>query len=113
MMRNKMTITNNADQMFFSSPSIVINSQLTSVSPREFVGGVNLVTEVPSCGFTSISAIAPFSIGHDQYLFTPQYTIISLANEMFKGSKPMMGEELELLRKTYKRLLKNSPTSFI
>jgi len=107
-----MTITNNADEIFFSSPSIVIHSQYTSASSREFGGGVYLITEIPSCDFTSISAIAPFNTGHYQYSFAPQYIIISLANEMFKGSKPMMGEELELLRRTYKRLLRNSPTSF-
>ncbi len=112
-MRNKITITNNADEIFFSSPSIVIHSQYSSSSSREFGGGVYLVTEVPSCNFTSISAIAPFNMGRYQYSLAPQYIIVSIANEMFKGSKPMVGEELELLKKTYKRLLNNRPTSFL
>ena len=111
-MRNKLTITNDADEIFFNSPSIVIHSQYSSASSREFGGGVYLLTEVPSCNFTSISAIAPYNIGYYQYSFAPQCIVISLANEMFKGSKPMVGEELEILKRTYKRLLKNTPTSF-
>jgi len=111
-MRYSRTITNAADEIFFGSPFIVNQSHYSSASSRGFSGGVYLVTEVPSSNFTSISAIAQFSIGYHQHSFAPQHIVISLANEMFKGSKPMVGEELEILRRTYKRLLRNTPTSF-
>lgn len=38
--------------------------------------------------------------------------IIELSNEIFKGNQPMVGEELELLKKAYKKQLKETPTSF-
>jgi len=104
------TITKNADKMFFCSPSIVIHSQFSNTNSREFSSGVYMLTKVPSCDFTSISAISQY--GYYQYSFASQCIVISLANEMFKESKPMIGEELELLKKTYRRLLKNTPTSF-
>lgn len=35
--------------------------------------------------------------------------IIKLANDIFKNTKPLEGKELEILNKTFKRLLK-TPT---
>ncbi len=37
--------------------------------------------------------------------------IITISNEMFKGSKPMNGRELQILNKTSSRLLSKTPTS--
>ena len=37
--------------------------------------------------------------------------VVILSNEMFKGSKPMTGKELEVLNKTATRLLSKTPTS--
>lgn len=109
-MRNRMTITNTANEFFFNSPSIVIQNTYSAPTSREVGSSFYLITEVPACSFTSISAVSPF--GYHQYSFAPQHIIISLANEMFKGSKPMVGEELEILNKTYNRLLKKRITAF-
>lgn len=38
-------------------------------------------------------------------------SIEKLSNEMFKGSKPMSGEELRILRKTSSRLISKIPTT--
>jgi len=38
-------------------------------------------------------------------------SISELAKNMFKGSKPMKGKELEILRKTTSRLISETPTS--
>ncbi len=37
--------------------------------------------------------------------------IITFSNEMFKGSKPMSGRELQILNKTASRLLSKTPTT--
>jgi hypothetical protein len=37
--------------------------------------------------------------------------LMILSNEMFKGSKPMSGEELRILRKTSSRLISKTPTT--
>ncbi len=36
--------------------------------------------------------------------------IIKLANNIFKHTKPLAGKELEILNKTFKRLLSKTPT---
>lgn len=36
--------------------------------------------------------------------------IIKIANDIFKNTKPLEGKELEILNKTFKRLLKKTPT---
>jgi hypothetical protein len=38
---------------------------------------------------------------------------IIIINQIFKDSKPLRGRELEVLNKTYKRLLSRTPTTFI
>ena len=38
-------------------------------------------------------------------------SIEKLSNEMFKGSEPMSGEELRILRKTASRLISKTPTT--
>lgn len=37
--------------------------------------------------------------------------MINLVNKMFKGSKPMIGKELEILNKTASRLISDTPTT--
>lgn len=110
-MENRSTITNTADQTFFKSSGMYAHSQSLNIASRE-MGRCYLVTEIPSCDFKSNIATNLFAISQYQYSFAPQYIIVSLANELFKASKPMIGEELELLRNTYRRLLKQTPTSF-
>jgi hypothetical protein len=36
--------------------------------------------------------------------------IIKLANEIFKNTKPLEGKEMEILNKTFKKLLSKTPT---
>jgi len=36
--------------------------------------------------------------------------IIKLSNDIFKHTKPLEDKELEILNKTFKRLLKKTPT---
>ena len=36
--------------------------------------------------------------------------IIKIANDIFKHTKPLESKELEILNKTFKRLLKKTPT---
>lgn len=36
--------------------------------------------------------------------------LISLANKLYKDAKPLEGKALEILNKTYKRLLSKTPT---
>lgn len=38
-------------------------------------------------------------------------SIEKLSNEMFKGSEPMSGDELRILRKTSSRLISKTPTT--
>jgi len=38
-------------------------------------------------------------------------SISKLVKNMFKGSKPMSGKELDILKKTSSRLISNTPTN--
>lgn len=42
--------------------------------------------------------------------FQQSLQLISFANQMFKGSKPMVGEELDILREAIKKSAKSKPT---
>jgi len=110
-MGNRLTISNTAEQEFFKSPSLFAQTQSINIVTKE-LGTCYLVTEVPSCDFASNIATNLFAVSQYQYSFASQYIVVSLANELFKSSKPMVGEELEILRNTYRRLLKQIPTSF-
>ena len=39
------------------------------------------------------------------------FDLMKLSNEMFKGSEPMSGEELRILKKTASRLISKAPTT--
>lgn len=38
--------------------------------------------------------------------------LMALANELYKDAKPLEGKAIEILNKTYKRLLSKTPTKF-
>lgn len=72
-----------------------------------------LVTELQEffSHFQTQNIITYLSVS-EQTELSKQWNIVSIANEMFKGSQPMTGRELQVLKKTYKRLLSKTPTSF-
>lgn len=56
------------------------------------------------CDYTVLSNDEPLSsLGR-------QASIIAFANALFSGSKPLVGKEMEVLNKTFKRLRSSVPT---
>jgi len=65
-------------------------------------------------GFSNMSTstnIITYSMFSSQNVFSRQMSIISLANQMFKGSQPMIGRELFILKRTASRLISKTPTT--
>jgi hypothetical protein len=50
------------------------------------------------------------SSGESLSLIGKQTSMIALANSLFKGSKPLVGKEMEVLNKTFSRLRSSIPT---
>ena len=57
------------------------------------------------------SNVITYTINSDQAMFHRQMHLISFANQMFKGSKPLIGRELKILKRTVSRLISKTPTT--
>jgi len=99
-----------ADNQFFSNTSIVIESVNTHM--ERSMSSCFVLTDFQGTQFVPFSAnIITYSISWQQSAFSRQFKLMSLANQMFKGTKPISGKELKILRHTASKLISKNPTS--
>ena len=109
-MATLVSATFSAENQFFSNTSIVIerfNSQI-----ERNIGSCFVLTDFQGSQYVPFSTnIVTYSICWQQSVFSRQFKLISLANQMFGGTKPMSGKELKILRQTASKLISKHPTS--
>ena len=97
----------------FINPSIENIRKAYSYPDSKRKGALAItITEVPAY---KADNFFPFAISNINILpvvnMENQLDVISMANNIFRKSKPMEGIELEVLNKTFARLLSNKPTT--
>lgn len=71
-----------------------------------------LLTEKDIVKTTLPKSITVSSLFPDNYISTKTLNVLSISNLIFANSKPLKGKELDVLNKTFKRLLSKTPTKF-
>lgn len=105
-----VTDNSTAEKQFFSKALYAHECAFSPVSRS--TDSYFILTELGSFGqFSSSFNVLTYSTMTVQSLFSQQFCVVSLANAMFKGTKPMAGKELLVLRKTVSRLISKTPTT--
>jgi hypothetical protein len=112
-MSKQLSISESADKIFFAR-SITEHSISYKIESSNYCNAIAYsVTDVPNTPIYGASPLCSLAYQITFNKIQNQFNVIGLATMMFKGSKPMRGRELEILNKTYKRLLSPTPTTFI
>ena len=99
-----------AEKLFFNPPVSIIERPYQKVERN--IDSYYLVNDFFGSSIISKSAnIITYSVLSSHTIFSKQLSIVSLANQMFKGSQPMTGKELKILKRTASRLISKTPTT--